>query len=196
MQLYNLFPIPLGFFNRPVTEKELSLVKNLEKRPNTGNQTSTNTFILKNMTLLHSWIEDCLAEYFKATTAPKNNISLKITQSWVNFSEAGQYHHKHAHSNSIVSGIYYIQTNPDDRVYFYRDGYQQIKILTDNWNIYNSESWWFEAEVGKLILFPSFLTHMVPTVQGEQTRISLSFNTFACGVLGEEIELTELKLEI
>jgi uncharacterized protein (TIGR02466 family) len=196
MQLYNLFPIPLGFFNRPVTEKELSLVKNLEKRPNTGNQTSTNTFILKNMTLLHSWIEDCLAEYFKATTAPKNNISLKITQSWVNFSEVGQYHHKHAHSNSIVSGIYYIQTNPDDRVYFYRDGYQQIKILTDNWNIYNSESWWFEAEVGKLILFPSFLTHMVPTVQGEQTRISLSFNTFACGVLGEEIELTELKLEI
>jgi uncharacterized protein (TIGR02466 family) len=196
MQLHNLFPIPLGFFNRPVTEKELTLVKNLEKRPNMGNQTSTNTFVLKNMTSLHSWIEDCLLEYFKTTTAPKNNINLKITQSWVNFSEAGQHHHKHAHPNSIVSGIYYLQTNADDRVYFYRDGYQQIKIPTDNWNIYNSESWWFEAEVGKLILFPSYLTHMVPTVQGEQTRISLSFNTFASGVLGEEIELTELKLEI
>jgi hypothetical protein len=46
-----------------------------------------------------------------------------------------------------------------------------------------------------LILFPSSLTHMVPTIQGEQTRISLSFNTFPVGTVGEEMDLTGLKLE-
>jgi hypothetical protein len=36
---------------------------------------------------------------------------------------------------------------------------------------------------------------MVETVQGEATRISLSFNTFPVGVVGEEMDLTGLKLE-
>ena len=46
-----------------------------------------------------------------------------------------------------------------------------------------------------LILFPSRLTHMVETVKGEDTRISLSFNTFPVGLVGEEMDLTGLKLE-
>jgi hypothetical protein len=60
----------------------------------------------------------------------------------------------------------------------------------------NSESWWFEATAGKLILFPSSLTHMVPEVKGDDVRISLSFNTFPVGVVGEEMDLTGLKLEV
>jgi uncharacterized protein (TIGR02466 family) len=195
MNIHNLFPLPVAFFNRPVTDEEVVFVKGLETRSNTGNTTSTNNFVLKSMTPLRSWIEDCVSDYFKATTAPKHDVNLKITQSWVNYSEPGQYHHKHAHPNSFVSGVYYLQTNPDDRIYFYKDQYQQIKFPTDDWNAYNSESWWFEAEAGKLILFPSSLTHMVPTVQGDVTRISLSFNTFPVGMVGEEMDLTGLKLE-
>jgi hypothetical protein len=36
---------------------------------------------------------------------------------------------------------------------------------------------------------------MVPEVRGEETRISLSFNTFPVGVVGEEMDLTGLRLE-
>ena len=36
---------------------------------------------------------------------------------------------------------------------------------------------------------------MVETVQGEATRISLSFNTFPVGNIGEEVDLTGLRLE-
>ena len=60
--------------------------------------------------------------------------------------------------------------------------------------IYNA--WWFEAITGRLILFPSSLTHMVPTVEGEDVRVSLSFNTFPAGTVGEEMDLTGLKLEV
>ena len=91
--------------------------------------------------------------------------------------------------------MFYVQTNPDDRIYFYRDGFQQIKFPPLEWNQYNSESWWFEARTGKLILFPSSAQHMVPQVQGEETRISLSFNTFPVGMIGEEVDLTGLRLE-
>jgi uncharacterized protein (TIGR02466 family) len=114
----------------------------------------------------------------------------------VNYSEPGQYHHKHAHPNSFVSGVFYIQTNPNDKIFFYRDGYSQIKFPPAEWNSWNSESWWFEAITGRLILFPSSLTHMVPTVEGEDVRVSLSFNTFPAGTVGEEMDLTGLKLEV
>jgi hypothetical protein len=35
---------------------------------------------------------------------------------------------------------------------------------------------------------------MVETVKGEDTRISLSFNTFPVGNIGEEVDLTGLQL--
>ena len=199
MQLHNLFPIPVGFaeLGRPLSDEELFFIRELQTRPNMGNTTSTDNFVLRNpaMTSLRSFIEDSVSDYFKSTVNPKHNVSLRVTQSWCNYSEPGQYLHKHAHPNSYISGVFYVQTNADDRIYFYRDGWQQIKFPFEQWNPYNSESWWFEATAGKLILFPSSLTHMVPEVKGDDTRISLSFNTFPVGVVGEEMDLTGLKLE-
>lgn len=199
MQIQNLFPTAVGMFdlNRKFTNKELAFVKKQETVPNEGNSTSRNNYILRNsvMTPLREWMEDCIAEYFKATVNPKDDVHLRITQSWLNYSETGQFHHKHAHPNSLVSGVFYISTNPDDRIYFYQSGWKQFKFAPVDWNIYNSDSWWFEAITGQLILFPSSLEHNVPTVQGENVRISLSFNTFPVGTIGEEVRLTGLKLE-
>jgi len=200
MNLHGLFAQPVGFFdlNRPLSDEEKFFLMELEQRPNMGNRTSANNFVLRDklMTSLRGWMEDCVAEYFKATTNPKHDVTLRLTQSWVNYSEPGQYHHKHAHPNSFVSGVFYIQTNPNDKIFFYRDGYSQIKFPPAEWNSWNSESWWFEAITGRLILFPSSLTHMVPTVEGEDVRVSLSFNTFPAGTVGEEMDLTGLKLEV
>lgn len=198
MVIQGLFAQPVGMFDRQITDEEKALLMNLETRANTGNLTSIDNFVLRRsvLTNLRSWMEDCVTEYFKTTTNPKHDVTLKLTQSWVNYSEPGQYHHKHAHPNSFVSGVFYVQTNLNDKIFFYRDGYSQIKFPPAEWNSWNSESWWFEALTGRLILFPSSLTHMVPTVEGEQTRVSLSFNTFPVGTVGEEMDLTGLRLEV
>lgn len=199
MNIQNLFPTPIGFFEygKTLSEEELLFINSLDKRPNRGNMTSANNYVLRDpsLTSLRSFIEDCVVDYFKSVTNPKHNVNLRLTQSWFNYSESGHYHHRHAHPNSYISGVFYVQTNADDRIYFYRPGWQQIKFTPEEWNIYNSENWWFEATSGKLILFPSWLEHMVPTVQVGKTRISLSFNTFPVGIIGEEVELTGLHLE-
>ena len=197
--IHNLFPTPVGLYElgRDLTAKELSFLKNQETRNNMGNTTSTNNTILKDkeLTQLRDFIETKVSEYFTTVYNPKHKVNLKITQSWTNYTEPGQYHHKHAHPNSFVSGVFYIQAdNNKDKIYFFRDGYEQIKFPPSEWNVWNSESWWFEAETGKLILFPSSLTHMVQTVEADQTRISLSFNTFPVGNVGEEMDLTGLQL--
>lgn len=198
--IHNLFPIPVAIYKlgRKLTENELSFIKGQDTRPNMGNVTSTDHRILCNrsMTKLRDVIESNVSEYFKTVYSPKHDVSLKITQSWINYTEPGQWHHKHAHSNSFVSGVFYPQANREtDKIYFYRDGFQQIKLPPSDWNLWNSESWWFEVGTGDLILFPSSLAHMVETVRGNQTRISLSFNTFPVGVVGDEMDLTGLKLE-
>lgn len=190
MEINNLFPTALGMFElgRDFTEAEISFIKNQDKRGNMGNTTSVDNVILNNAELknVKIFIEESVKEYFNTVYAPKNNTTLRITQSWCNYTEPGQFHHKHAHPNSFVSGVLYPQANKEtDKIYFYRDGYQQLKTPTDKWNVYNAESWWMEAYTGRLFIFPSSLTHMVETVQGKDTRISLSFNTFPVGEFGD-----------
>jgi uncharacterized protein (TIGR02466 family) len=163
---------------------------------NMGNTTSDDRYVLQHDTFakLREFAEACVAEYLKTIYAPKHDVSLRLTQSWLNYTKPGEFHHKHAHPNSFVSGVLYLKAaRAKDKIYFYKDGYQQIKLLTDQWNPHNSESWWFEVGTGDLMLFPSSLTHMVETVQDDE-RVSLAFNTFPVGYVGEEESLTALHI--
>ena len=145
MGLHNLFPTPVGPYGlgRDLTAKELSFLKNQETRFNAGNTTSKDNTILQNkeLTKLRDFLETSISEYFKTVYNPKHQVNLKITQSWTNYTENGQYHHKHAHPNSFVSGVFYVQANKEkDKIYFYRNAYQQIKFPPSEWNVWNSES--------------------------------------------------------
>ena len=197
--IYNLFPTAVGHYNidRKLTKTEKKFLVELEKKENEGNKTSSDHYVLGSPMLskLKGFLEDSLKEYIDQTINPVESNELYVTQSWVNYTKEGEYHHKHTHSNSIVSGVFYVDTVPDrDRINFFKDGYSTIKPETKDWNSYNSESWWYETKPGDLYLFPSSLPHSVFTVPKGKTRISLSFNTFIKGSVGVDSELTELKL--
>ena len=199
MVINNLFPTPVGSFElgRDLSKLEQKFLFNLETRPNMGNVTSTNNYVLRDNRLssLRLFLNNSLQEYFQATMSPQDNIKLEITQSWINYTKTGQYHHKHTHPNSVISGVFYIQASKEiDKLFFYNESYQQIKIVPKEFHVYNSESWWLPVETGQLLLFPSSLTHMVATTSGEDDRISMSFNTFYKGKLGDEVALTGLTL--
>ena len=199
MNLHPLFPMPVAFFTMPrdYTNAEINFIKNLSQRSNMGNTSSENNYVLASPELANiaDFVNESVREYLAQIYAPMRDVNLRVTQSWCNYTTPGQFHHKHEHPNSFVSGVMYIQSDPKvDRIYFYRSGYQQLKLPTETFNPYNSESWWFESVPGQLILFPSHLTHMVETTRSADTRISLSFNTFPVGQVGSNQELTELLL--
>jgi len=200
MQLNQLFPIPVAFFtlDRTLTSDELDFISHQPQRSNMGNTSSEDNYMIDKLPMyrLKEFMLESANHFFREIYQPKNETKLRITQSWGNYTLPGQYHHKHTHPNSLVSGVYYVQTNPGlDRIYFYKSGYQHIKFPTDNFNNFNSESWWFDAVQGQLILFPSYLEHMVQSVNDDKvTRISISFNTFPIGQIGDNQELTELFL--
>ena len=199
MIIENLHPTPIGFFKYEdsLTEDQNSFLIDQPQRPNDSNTSSVNKYLLKDKKIanLTTFIEKCAHEYLMATVCPKNDVRLRITQSWLNWTKPGQHHHKHAHPNSFISGCFYVKANKEtDKIFFYKDGYQQIKFPPVEWNAYNSESWWYPVGTGDLVFFPSHLTHMVQPVGGDDTRISIAFNTFPVGHVGDEDELTALYL--
>jgi uncharacterized protein (TIGR02466 family) len=197
--IHNLFPIPIGSFqlDREFTQGELDFINGQETRPNQGNVTSkdNNLFDREELKDLACQVQCIINEYFDAIYKPKNDVKLYVTQSWSNYTKPGEYHHKHAHPNSFVSGVLYINSDPaKDKIYFYREGYQQLRLPPSEWNLYNSESWWFEVKPGQVYLFPSSTTHMVQTTESADTRVSIAFNTFLKGYIGEDVDLTGLHL--
>ena len=196
-----IFPTPIYIskLDRELTPLELKFVDKNKKDfyKNDGNITSNNNYILneKPFANIKKELDLRVKDYFDKVISPANNITHYITQSWLNYTETNQYHHKHAHPNSLVSGVFYINCHEEhDKIKFFNDNYKTIKLEVKNWNIWNSESWWFSVKTGDVILFPSSLTHMVETKEGDNTRISLAFNVFIKGTVGNNKNLTELHL--
>jgi len=200
----NLFPTPIYMSNidRTFTKQEIQFLDNQKKHcvNNKGNINTKDNYILnrKEFKNIKKFIDKSCQDYLEKIICPKNNIELYITQSWLNYTEANQYHHKHEHPNSVVSGVLYFDSDKEnDKILFSSSrGYEQIKPEIDKtkFNIWNSETWWFAVETGQLVMFPSSTTHQVETKKGNNTRISLAFNTFYKGTVGSNKDLTELIL--
>jgi uncharacterized protein (TIGR02466 family) len=196
-----IFPIPVyvSKLGRELTKKELSLVNKskLDFYKNDGNITSNDNYILNHKSF-NSLKEDLglrVQDYFNKVLSTTDAVTPFITQSWLNYTETNQYHHKHQHPNSLVSGVFYVNCHEElDKIKFFKDGYKTIVPEIKDWNLYNSESWWFTVKTGDIILFPSSLTHMVENKEGTNTRISLAFNVFIKGNIGNNKSLTELIL--
>ena len=203
-RVHNIFPIPIYTtkINRGFTKQELQFVKEQKKHclNNESNINTKDNYILnrKEFKNIKKFLDKHCKDYLDTIICPKNNIELYITQSWLNYTEKDQYHHKHAHPNSVVSGVLYFDSDvKNDKILFsHSKGYQQISPEIDNtkFNLWNSRTWFFAVETGNLFMFPSSTTHQVETKQGNNTRISLAFNTFYKGTLGSNKELTELIL--
>ena len=202
MPIHHLFPEPVYFskLERALTKEELKTINEYKKKtfPNTGNTTSSDRYVLKNKALknLKEDLHKRVIDYFDKIICTDNSIIPYITQSWINYTETNQFHHRHAHSNSYVSGIFYINANKkDDQIKFHKRGHPPIELDITKYNIFNSPSWWYAVHTGDIILFPSTLVHGVEKKKGTNVRTSLSFNVFFKGTIGNSARLTELVLE-
>lgn len=197
----SIFPTPvyMSNLNRALTSIELKYVNKFKEifNKNEGNITSNNNYVLNEKPFLNlkKELDFKVKDYFNKVLSTTDAVTPYITQSWLNYTEKNQYHHRHAHPNSLVSGVFYINCHETlDKIKFFKNSYQTIKLKTKKWNLWNSESWWYSVKTGDIIMFPSSLIHMVESKDGDNTRISLAFNVFVKGTIGNNEELTELIL--
>jgi uncharacterized protein (TIGR02466 family) len=200
-EILPLFPSALysSRLNRQITDEEYAYVKEQaqEVSKNYFNYTSCNKNVLDDepMKSIKKFIKKHVDMYMENVICPKKDVKFYITQSWLNYTREGGSHHEHTHPNSIISGVFYFSCNSKvDSIVLSDRQHKTILIESKDGNLYNSTSFVVPVDPGMLLLFPSNIFHKVETLTEKHDRISLAFNTFVKGDLGEEKESTYLKL--
>jgi uncharacterized protein (TIGR02466 family) len=201
--IINLFPTPIykTKFYRKLTliEKNILFSQKEKTIENVGNRRSVNSYIL-DLPMLSQFKKDIESEvnkFFQFVYKPKNDILLYITQSWINITEEKEHHHTHTHPNSLLSGIFYLQADSNNDNVSFSDPkklYSSFTVEPYQHDNYTASSFMLPIETSDLILFQSSIPHKVESKVGKKTRISLSFNTFFKGSIGDEYSLTQLIL--
>ncbi len=204
MSHLDLFAIPLyrTIIGVP-TESEQQHLKGVAMTPGRSQAlNSTNLHILDVIQLreLRGKIDTGIQEYMKHLGVDMTKISMNITTSWVNRYARGDLTHQHHHSNSIISGVYYLEDcDTTAPIQFHRaPGYvnlwpNTINLPIQQHNALNIDVVTVIPKMGELIMWPSHLAHSVPPNQSDTDRHTIAFNTFVKGTLdpqgGSELKI-------
>jgi len=190
-----IFPTPIyrTEMSRGWTEEEKKVWQDCDWHRSIGNSTSSDVYILDRLPELKESVESVIGDYWNKVITTVNSVSPVLTQSWLNRTGVGDYHHRHNHSNSLISGVVYLETD-SDTITFFREDRNLLSLTVENYHLFNSPSWVFSVKSGDIILFPSDLHHMVDEKVSGQDRISLAFNVWVKGSIGVKEDMTELTI--
>ena len=108
-------------------------------------------------------------------------------QAWVNINRCGDYHNLHNHPHSWLSGTYYVQmpdqsgarrhrSDLDPGAISFYDPRPQANMTAVRGDGQVDPEHRIVPTAGQLLLWPSFLHHLVHPNLVEEPRISISFN--------------------
>ena len=210
LELHPLFPQAFGYASAPelITPELIEAAKGMERSPNTHNQVSANnrifadpgSYLSTRQAGLLDFILPKLQEYY--TQALGVNFGMgtaaQITQSWLTYSHKGEKMHGHKHPNSLVSGVFYIHAVEGvDNIVFTKDhSYQHFDWYPEPTSEYSGTEYIIPVKSGDLLLFKSDVHHHFNEVQHDDERISLAFNSWLQGAVGDEAGLTQLKISV
>jgi len=104
------------------------------------------------------------------------NPQFKLIESWFNFTNQNGYQYDHSHPLSRLSGIYYYATTGEDGGTRFRDPNPITHFAGWPYDKLGRDSVLSKPNVGKLVLFPSWLVHRVDKNNTQTERISVAFN--------------------
>ncbi len=181
------------FLIKKINIEDFSEIKknivNQQYRNNIGNKISFNLSVLNDPDFkkLKDYIELEASEFLGKVYFPNtlNNFKyngLQVTKSWVNVSDKGQHHHLHYHAFSVLSGVIFLTNCKDNNNLTFQFSKQEIPYL----GIPSIKNEYSLKEIVKngeeledcILLFNSSTFHNVKPVDQEDTRITLSFNTW------------------
>ena len=135
------------------------------------------------------WLDDC---FKRATVDYAENSSIDYPldfyiQGWPNINQFGDYHNLHNHPHSWLSGTYYVSVpddeasigsrsdlNPNEISFF--DPRPQANMNSIRKDNQVDPEFRVKPRAGELLLWPSFLHHLVHPNLCHDARISISFN--------------------
>jgi uncharacterized protein (TIGR02466 family) len=197
-ELLQIFPTPVLItkYDGNISE-ETKYVENLEyiDQKENKNFKSKDSYLLKHEIFknIKNFFGESITKYTEKVLNSKQR--LVITQCWTNRNPPGAKHHEHVHPNSILSGVFFFKIGGKlPPIQFAKTNQVSMKLDPVKYNNITAETFLLPCVPGELLLFPSNLKHSVPINLSEETRYSMSFNTFCIDVLGSENSLTHLDI--
>jgi uncharacterized protein (TIGR02466 family) len=202
-----LFGIPLYQTNLGTLDKSMrEFIENLEyeRMPADNGDYSVNKYILNTpeLTPLKAKIMKAADNFIYTVLDVKRNMDFQMENSWVNRHYTGDYSGQHYHGNSLISGVYYIDTDGDTGAFICHKDKGQYNLWTETvrvdfnyqdhaddakLNFFNADAWGIFPAKNDLIMFPSLMTHSVEENESAKVRYSLAFNLFPRGTAGGPI---------
>ena len=191
MKKHGLFPSDIYEFRLEdedmwMSDKALDFIKTLEMSMYNypaGVRTSRGDIHKEEPMLpLIGFFHDCL-EYMRCDLALQVE-ELKISLSWANWApgKSGAGHPLHRHPYSYLSGVYYFTEG--SRTVFQDPvdirNLDTLEIIRDHFDGPYEK---FEAEPGKLLIFPGWLRHFSEPQAREDDRFTMSFNALPHGAV-------------
>jgi uncharacterized protein (TIGR02466 family) len=192
--IQSLFSIPVFVGDISVDPGEADFVRHLPFLPlknKTAAMTASKHILdMEPLGRLKSAIDQKVQSYVKSTFSPQESIQFVMTTSWATRHKTGDWANAHDHSNSLVSGIVYLDVDQDsgDLVFdkiIENLGLRLLHIDPYKYTPFNSPNWGLTPTTNQIVIFPSNLPHRATTNNSTIDRHCIAFNYFVKGTLGQ-----------
>ena len=185
-----LFSSPLGITK---IEEDMSALDKIKWHKHTitndsGSQISESSRLLNEFPKEKDIILKYFNEY-KDKLFCFNNTKFKLYSSWSTKCERGQSSDLHNHTNSMFSGVYYlddIEENVGGDLQFSNIGINQSghNVVATQLNSFNSDSFTIKPAKNVIVFFPSYIFHKITPYKGLKDRYSIAMNFMPTGKIG------------
>ena len=132
---------------------------------------------------LFSLLQKSVFDYFEENKIFRDGVGIQMTNMWININGKGSYNMMHDHPRCDMSGVLWIKIPKEsgNLVLEHDSSFAAEHML----NCYSDEmkktfnayqNWVLFPQPGRIVLFPSYLSHCVGQNESRQDRISVSFN--------------------
>ena len=204
-----LFPTPVFIYDEYTDPNfvfdTFDTQKNMQPNHGGRNAISQDKYLLDDQaySMIRQRVEKGLDVYVRDVYRINKRHHFYLTQAWLNVNPKGTYHHAHNHRNAIISGCYFIDVGDSGSISFMNWGASSMSVTNhnvftyelDEVNCVNYTTQKIPVRNNDILFWPSSLPHYVEINETNHNRVSLAFNVFTSGDMGEDVQLDRLGLD-
>jgi uncharacterized protein (TIGR02466 family) len=184
------FPVAIyqenNLFSHSKNEEWAQIALDIQKNTKSGGDswdgdtyTTMNTYNLLNDNNFSDLINSVSSHVHKFAKAHNSEGHYNCNEGWINVNKNNTFQEFHFHPNNSISAIYYISAPEGSGSLVFEDPKQPDMMPLKNIKERNALSQMvseFKPQTGKLIIFRSYMRHLVSTGNNIEPRISVAFN--------------------
>lgn len=132
---------------------------------------------------IQDWFADCInkvsQEYFNLS----DDAKLTINDIWITKTNFLEYSSAHNHAWSIFSGLLYLDNSEAETIFYVED--EVVKRYVSLFGLVSKKTqtniYSVKPELGKLVIWPSYIQHKIAPSKQKNSRYTIAFNTFFDG---------------